>query len=131
MREVIVERVGGIEIVLGERERTRRRGGPGVHERGLEDLIRVGAAANEAAAIFDVHVNVGAEIKASTQFGKALPHDGGGDDLIDLDGGHVVAAGSERARDVPTTPGADDQRLGAGPDRVWERLARDLEIAAL
>ena len=43
------------------------------------------------------------------------------DDGIDFDGGDVMAAGGQRARDVPSAAGSDDERLGAGADVVGKR----------
>ncbi len=43
-----------------------------------------------------------------------------GDDRVDLHGGDVVAAGGQRARHVPSAARADDQGLGARPDRVGQ-----------
>ena len=43
MIEVIVERLDGVERVLGQRVGARRRGGPRIDERRLNDVVRSGA----------------------------------------------------------------------------------------
>ena len=91
--EVVAEGVGGVEVVFGEREGAGGGGGPGVHQGGLQHLVFVGAAADEAAAVFDEDVHVGAQVEAVAELGEALAHDGVGDDRVDLDAGDVVAAG--------------------------------------
>jgi hypothetical protein len=40
--EVVVERLDGVERVLGERERARRGRRPGVDERRLDDVVALG-----------------------------------------------------------------------------------------
>ncbi len=121
MQQVIAEGVAGVEVVLGERERAGGGGGPGIHQGGLQHLIFVGAAADEAAAVLHVDVNLGTQIEIVAEPGEALAHDRVGDDAVDLDGGDIGAAAVEGARHVPAAAGSDDQGLGAGADGIGER----------
>ena len=118
VEEVIAEGVAGVEVVFGEGEGAGGGGGPGIDEGGLEDLVLIGAAADEAAAVLDEDVNVGAEVEAVAERGEALAHDGVGDDAVDLDGGDVGAAAVEGAGDVPAAAGSDDEGFGGGADGV-------------
>ena len=117
MREVIVERVGGVEIVFRKREGAGGGGGPGVHQSGLHHLILFDAAAHEGAAVFDWTPNSGPRIEPWLSRHEFVAHDVVGDDGIDLDGGDIVAAGGQRARDVLPAARADDQGFGAGTDQ--------------
>src|SRR5262249_53141028 len=124
MREVIAEGVDGVEVVLGKCERAGSSGRPRIDERRLNDLILLIAAADKAAAVFDMDVNLGPQVEAVAEIGEALAHDGVGDDRVDLDAGDVAAAAVEGARNVPSAARSDDQRLGGGTDDVRKR--RDL-----
>ena len=120
MQQVIAQGVGGVEIVLREGECAGRGGGPGIHQGGLHHLILLVAAAHEAAAVFHEDVHVGTQIDAAALGHVAVAHDGGGDDGVDLDAGNIVAAGGQRAGDVPTAAGPDDQGFGAGTHGIGQ-----------
>ena len=73
MREVIAERVRGVEIVFGERERAGRGGGPGVHQRRLDHLVFILAAPHEAAPVFHLDVHIRTQIEAAAQLRETSP----------------------------------------------------------
>ncbi len=131
MPQVIAESIHRVEIVFRKRERAGGGGSPGIDQGRLQHLILRGAAAHEAASVFDVNMDVGPQVEAVAERGKALLHDGGGDDGIDFHAGDIVAAIGQRARHVPATAGPDDQGLAAGAERVGQRRALVHQVAAL
>ena len=70
VRKIIAESVGGVEIVFRQRERAGGGGRPGIHQRRLDHLILIGAAAHEAAAVFHVDVHVGTQVQPAAQAGN-------------------------------------------------------------
>jgi len=70
VRQVIAKGVGGIKIVLGKREGSGRGGRPGIHQRGLQHLVRVAAAAHEAAPVLHENVDVRAQVETRLSPGK-------------------------------------------------------------
>jgi hypothetical protein len=121
--EVVDKGVGGVEIILSEGEGAGGGGSPGVDEGGLDDLIFLVAAADEAAAVFDDDFDFRAEVEAAAFLGELLHHDGVGDDGIDFDGRDVFAAGGDGAGDVVASAGSDDEGFGAIFEAVRERGA--------
>jgi hypothetical protein len=59
--EIVVERLDGVERVLGQRVRARRRGRPGVDERRLDDVVAFRRPPHEAASI--VHGDADARVR--------------------------------------------------------------------
>src|SRR5207245_6728213 len=118
--EIVDESIRCIKIVFRKCKCACGGGGPGIDERRLQHLIFFAAAPYKAAPVFYHDVYVGTQINAAAQLRILLPHDGGGDDGINLDAGDVVAARGQRARHIPSAAGADDEALGGGPDRVGQ-----------
>ena len=63
MRKIIAKRIGRVEIVFGKRESAGGGGSPGIHQRRLNHLILLRAAAHETAAVFDVDMHVRPQIE--------------------------------------------------------------------
>src|SRR5260370_784974 len=109
MLEIVAESVSGVEVVLRQGEGSRRGGGPGVNQRRLNHVVFRLAAAHKTAAVLYHDVYFRPLVQVVTQVRKLLPHDGGGDDRIDLHAGNVAAAGRERPQHIPTATWSDDQ----------------------
>src|ERR1035438_8425828 len=108
VREVIMEGVGGVKVVLGKGESAGGRGSPGVYKCRLNHLEPVFTVAHEASPVFDVDMDIGPQIQVVAELRPPLPHDCGADDWAILNAGDVMAAGSQRAGTIPTAARADD-----------------------
>src|SRR5580704_13389811 len=95
MLQVVTHSVAGVKIVLGKCESAGGGGSPRSRQSRLNHLIAVVAAADEAAAVFHMNVDVGTQVESVTERGEFIPHDSLGDDGVDLDGCDVMAAGSQ------------------------------------
>jgi len=103
------ESLFGIEAVLGQGERAGTAGGPGVDQRGLDDVIAARAAIDETPGVGDDGVHIRPVIEMPGEVGE-LPLDGLDDGRVDLDGRHVGRAAGQRGQHVAAAAGADDQR---------------------
>ena len=74
----------------------------------------------------DVYIRAQVEVAAELRI--FFPHDFAADDGVDFDACDIAAAGGECPRDVPATPGADDESFRAGPQIVRERGSLMQEI---
>ena len=111
--EVVVERLDRVERVLGQRVRAGRRGGPGVDERRLDDVVSVGAPPHEAAPVVDRDRDVGVGVDAAGVVAERAAHHVVGDDRIDLDAVDVRRAEHQRREEVASAAGSDDERAKA------------------
>ena len=114
MRKVIVECVGGVQIVFGKRESAGGRGSPGVNQCRLNHLIFFGAPPHEGSAVFLFDPHPRLEVDSMAVVGEFIAHDGVRDDGIDLHRGDIAAAAGQRASHVIASSGADHQRFGGG-----------------
>ncbi len=114
--QVLAERLGGVERVLGQGIGAGRRRRPGVDERRLDDVVFLTAAPHEAAAIVDVHRDPAVGVDAARVVTKPVLHDVAGDDRIDFDAVDVPRAEHQGRQQVPAAAWADDQRRGSRTD---------------
>ena len=120
--EELLEGLDGVDVVLGQRERARRRGGPGVDQRGLDRPVRLARAADVAAPLVDHHLHARVAVEVAGEVGVAALDDVVDDDRVDLDPDHPGHAVVQRRDDVGAAARADDQRGAARGG--WRRPAR-------
>src|SRR5215469_11039926 len=118
MIEVLAEGFQRVEIVLAQGKSTGRRGGPGIDQGHLYDVIFFFGAADVGTAVLYVDVDLRPVIEMIRVVLVAAAHHVLDDDGIDLDGGHARAAAGDGAHDVDSAPGADNSELAVRPQHV-------------
>ncbi len=107
---VLAEGVGGVQVVLGEREPPRAHGGPGVHEAQQDDVVAPVGAAHEVAPLGHDQLHVGSIVDVARLRAHLLDvvHDEG----VHLHRGDLRAPREQGQPDLGPTAGADDHDPG-------------------
>ena len=126
--EVFLERFDGIEIVLAQRECACGGGGPGIHQRHLQDVELLAGVAYERAAIGDLDMDIRALVQVLCVIRVAAAHDGIGDDGIDLDSSDAVAAIGDRPQNVDPSTRPDDGVVAVRAEHICQRRRRRHQI---
>ena len=119
--QVVLERLHRVQVVLGQRERPGGRGGPGVHQRGLDHVELPCAASDEVTPLGQVGLDVGLAVEVPAVLAVAAPHHVVEDDRVDLGQRDVPVPVLDRAEHVDPAAGTDDQHAPSGADDVDQR----------
>ena len=117
MRQVFPERIHGVEMILGHRERSRRRRDPAEHLGHLDDVVPVPVRGEEVAPFRHDRADAGHPVGPPRELPE-FPVRGADHQRVDFHRGHREIAGGQGAQDVLPPSRADDQRRPPPPQAV-------------